>query len=427
MLDTRILREDPEAVRGRLLVRGFDLDVARFSALEEQRKSLQTATEALQHERNTKSKAIGQAKANGEDIAPLVEQVGDLGDRLADAKARLGSVQEELQAFLLGIPNLPDPSTPAGATDADNVELQRRGEPPSFNFPPKDHVDLTAGGSLDFDAASKVTGSRFVVMHGSVARLHRALTQFMLDMHVNEHGYDEVYVPYIVNSDSLTGTGQLPKFAEDQFRIEGEEGFYLAPTAEVPVTNLYRDVILEGARLPIRHVCHTPCFRSEAGSYGRDTRGIIRQHQFEKVELVMLTHPERSWEAFEELTAHAESILRALELPYRSVVLCGGDLGFSAAKTIDLEVWLPGQDKYREISSCSNFLDFQARRMRARYRDSESSKPQLVHTLNGSGLAVGRTLVAVLENYQDGDGCVHVPDVLVEYMGGVRTLDLASH
>jgi len=426
MLDTRLLRDDAEAVRRRLLPRGFDLDVARFSELEEQRKALQTATEALQNERNTKSKAIGQAKANGEDIEPLVAQVGDLGERLTEAKAQLAAVQQALESFLLGIPNLPDPSTPEGATDADNLELQRWGEPPKFNFAPRDHVDLTAGGSLDFDAASKVTGSRFVVMHGAVARLHRALTQYMLDVHVNQHGYHEVYVPYIVNSDSLKGTGQLPKFAEDQFRIEGEEGFYLAPTAEVPVTNLYRDVILDSPSLPIRHVCHTPCFRSEAGSYGRDTRGIIRQHQFEKVELVMLVHPDRSWQAFEELTEHAESILRSLELPYRSVVLCGGDLGFSAAKTIDLEVWLPGQEAYREISSCSNFLDFQARRMRARYRDLESGKPQLVHTLNGSGLAVGRTLVAVLENYQDEAGRVHVPDVLTDYMGGMRTLELAS-
>lgn len=426
MLDPKILRIDPEAAAAALGRKGFEFDVDHFRRLESERKRLQADTENLQNERNTKSKAIGKAKANGEDIEPLLAEVGDLGERLDAVKGQFAELQTELQGFLRAIPNLPHESVPAGTTEADNVELRRWGEPPAFNFVAKDHVDLGAGGALDFEAAAKVAGSRFVVMHGAVARLHRALTQFMLDVHTRDHGYDEVYVPYIVNSDSLMGTGQLPKFAEDQFELRGDDGYYLAPTAEVPVTNLYRDMILDAATLPIRHVCHTPCFRSEAGSYGRDTRGMIRQHQFEKVELVTLVHPDRSWQALDELTGHAESILQRLELPYRSVVLCGGDLGFSAAKTIDLEVWLPGQDAYREISSCSNFLDFQARRMQARYRDPVTGKPELVHTLNGSGLAVGRTLVAVLENYQDGDGRVHVPDALRDYMGGVRTIELAA-
>jgi seryl-tRNA synthetase len=424
MLDIRALRQDPEGFRDRLQIKGFDLDVARFVALEQSRRTLQEDTEHLQNERNTKSKFIGKAKANGEDIAPLVAEVGDLGSRLDAAKASFATLQAEYQTFLDGIPNLPDPSVPAGSDEQDNIEIGRWGEPPKFNFEPKDHVDLSAAGALDFEVAGKITGSRFVVMHGDVARLQRALTQFMLDLHVTEHGYSEVYVPYIVNSASLYGTGQLPKFAEDQFRIDSEADLYLIPTAEVPVTNIYRDEILAVEDLPIRHVCHTPCFRSEAGSYGRDTRGMIRQHQFEKVELVMLVRPEDSWQAMDELTSHAEAVLKKLELPYRSVVLCGGDLGFSAAKTIDLEVWLPGQDTYREISSCSNFQDFQARRLQARYRDPDSGKPELVHTVNGSGLAVGRTVVAILENYQDGDGRVHVPDVLRSYMGGAQTLDL---
>jgi seryl-tRNA synthetase len=424
MLDIRALRQDPEGFRDRLLTRGFTLDVARFTALEESRRTLQEDTENLQAERNSKSKAIGKAKASGEDIAPLVAEVGDLGARLDAAKATFTELHDENQAFLSGIPNLPDASVPAGADEEDNVEISRWGELPVFNFAPKDPVDLTAEGALDFEAAVKITGSRFVVMHGDVARLQRALTQFMLDVHVSEHGYQEVYVPYIVNADSLNGTGQLPKFAEDQFRIDSDADLFLIPTAEVPVTNIYRGEIIAAESLPIRHVCHTPCFRSEAGSYGRDTRGMIRQHQFEKVELVHLVRPEDSWRTLDELTSHAEAILKKLELPYRSVVLCGGDLGFSAAKTIDLEVWLPGQDKYREISSCSNFLDFQARRMQARFRSPDTGKPELVHTLNGSGLAVGRTVVAILENYQDGDGEVHVPDALRSYMGGKQTLDL---
>ncbi|MGD8416563.1 MAG: serine--tRNA ligase [Pseudomonadales bacterium] len=424
MLDSKLLRTDPEAVRARLKVKGFDFDVERFAALEAERRVLQTETESLQNERNSKSRAIGKAKAAGEDIAPLVAEVGDLGARLDRAKARFGELQDELSAFLSGVPNLPDASVPEGADEDDNVEVDRWGRPPEFNFTPKDHVDLTAGGWLDFEAAAKVSGSRFVVMRGPLVRLHRALTQFMIDTHVTEHGYQEVYVPYIVNADSLRGTGQLPKFREDQFHLEGEHDYYLVPTAEVPVTNLYRDEIIDADALPIRHVCHTPCFRSEAGSYGKDTRGMIRQHQFEKVELVHIVRPEDSWAALEELTENARTILKKLELPFRTVILCGGDLGFSAAKTYDLEVWLPGQDRYREISSCSNMLDFQARRMQARYRNPDTGKPELVHTLNGSGLAVGRTLVAVLENYQDGDGNVHVPDVLRPYMGGLETLTL---
>ncbi len=424
MLDSKLLRNDPEKVQARLTVKGYRFDVARFRELEAERRALQTEMEALQSERNSRSRAIGQAKAAGEDIAPLKAEVGELGRRLDEVKARFGALQEALQAFLQELPNLPDESVPAGADESANVEVDRWGTLPEFNFEPKDHVDLTANGTLDFEAAAKISGSRFVVMRGDVVRLHRALTQFMIDTHVTEHGYQEVYVPYIVNGESLYGTGQLPKFAEDQFRIAGDADYYLAPTAEVPVTNLYRDEILDAGSLPIKHVCHTPCFRSEAGSYGRDTRGMIRQHQFEKVELVHVVRPEDSWAALEELTENARAILRKLELPFRTVLLCGGDLGFSAAKTYDLEVWLPGQNRYREISSCSNMLDFQARRMRARYRNPETGKPELVHTLNGSGLAVGRTLVAVLENYQDGDGSVHVPDVLKPYMGGVEILAL---
>lgn len=424
MLDAKRLRTETEACATALKVKGFHLDVARFHLLEAQRRALQQETEALQSERNEKSKTIGQAKARGEDIEPLLAEVGDLGSRLEKSKEKFNDLQTQLQTFLQAIPNTPDASVPPGTTEDDNIELRVWGNLPEFNFAPLDHVDLTAAGSMDFDAATKISGARYVVMHGQLARLQRALTQFMLDMHTQQHGYQEVYVPYIVNADSLYGTGQLPKFAADQFRLAQETETYLIPTAEVPVTNIYRDEIVNAAVLPIKHVCHTPCFRSEAGSYGRDTRGIIRQHQFEKVEMVQLVHPDTSWQAFEELTSHAEAVLKALELPFRTVVLCGGDLGFSAAKTIDLEVWLPGQDQYREISSCSNFLDFQARRMQARYRDAESGKPQLLHTLNGSGLAVGRTLVAVLENYQDGEGKVAIPDVLRSYMGNATQLEL---
>lgn len=425
MLDVRLLRRQPEELARILGVKGYFLDVEEFLALESERKAAQTETEFLQSERNARSKRIGAAKARGEDIAPLVAEVGGLGERLAAAKERLGQVQARLHEFLQRIPNLPDASVPQGRDEADNLEIRTWGRIPEFNFEPLDHVDLAAGGALDFAAAVKVAGARFVVMKGALARLHRALAQFMLDTHVAEHGYTEVYSPYIVNSASLYGTGQLPKFAEDQFTIEGGE-LHLIPTGEVPVTNLYRDEILDAEALPIRHVCHTPCFRSEAGAYGKDTRGMIRQHQFEKVELVQMVAPEASWDGLDELTSHAEAILRKLELPYRAVVLCGGDLGFAAAKTIDLEVWLPGQGRYREISSCSNFLDFQARRMMARFRDSERGAIEYLHTLNGSGLAIGRTLVAVLENFQDGAGRIHLPEVLRPYMGGGATLDLSA-
>ena len=425
MLDIKVLRADPEQVATRLKVKGFSLDTVVFERLESERRRLQSETEQLQNERNVKSKGIGQAKAKGEDIEPLLAEVSGLGERLEAAKEAFAAVQTELQSFLQAIPNLPDEEVPAGKDEADNKQLRAWGEPREFNFTPLDHVDLTEQGGLDFETAAKISGSRYVVMKGDVARLHRALTQFMLDTHAQQHGYQEVYVPYIVNADSLFGTGQLPKFAEDQFRIDQEQETYLIPTAEVPVTNIYRGEILEEEALPIRHVCHTPCFRSEAGSYGRDTQGMIRQHQFEKVEMVQLVHPDESWAALQELTGHAEAILQALELPYRAMLLCGGDLGFSAAKTIDLEVWLPSQQQYREISSCSNFLDFQARRMQARFRNKDGNI-ELVHTLNGSGLAVGRTLVAVLENYQNNDGSVSVPKALQGYLGGQDILSLAG-
>jgi seryl-tRNA synthetase len=424
MLDPKFIRQDPEAVRIALARRGFTFDVTRFLDLESRRKVLQLEAERLQNERNTKSKSIGVAKAGGQNIEPLLQEVAALGARLDAAKAAFDAVQQETSDLFLTIPNMPDVSVPAGINESGNVQLRAWREPAKLNFPPRDHVDLGAGGALDFAAAAQISGARFVVIRGALARLQRALTQFMLDLHVLEHRYEEVYVPYLVKSEALYGTGQLPKFADDQFRIAGDDGLYLIPTAEVPVTNLFRDRILEADALPIRHVCHTPCFRSEAGSYGRDTRGMIRQHQFEKVELVQIVAPDHSWRAFDELTAHAEAVLQKLELPYRAMLLCGGDMGFAAAKTVDLEVWLPGQQRYREISSCSNFLDFQARRMQARYRHPETRKPELVHTLNGSGLAVGRTLVAVMENYQDGEGRIHVPDVLRSYMGGASTVDL---
>lgn len=425
MLDIKVLRADPQQVAKQLQVKGFSLDTEVFGRLESERRRLQSETEQLQNERNVKSKGIGQAKAKGEDIEPLLAEVSGLGERLELAKEAFAEVQSELQNFLLAIPNLPHEEVPVGKDEADNKQLRVWGEPREFNFTPLDHVDLTEQGGLDFETAAKISGSRYVVMKGDVARLHRALTQFMLDTHAQQHGYQEVYVPYIVNAESLRGTGQLPKFAEDQFRIDQEQETYLIPTAEVPVTNIYRNEIVSEAVLPIRHVCHTPCFRSEAGSYGRDTRGMIRQHQFEKVEMVQLVHPDQSWQALEELTSHAEAILQALNLPYRAMLLCGGDLGFSAAKTIDLEVWLPSQQQYREISSCSNFLDFQARRMQARFRNTQGNI-ELLHTLNGSGLAVGRTLVAVLENYQNNDGTVSVPAVLQNYLGGQDVISLAG-
>ncbi len=424
MLDSKLIRTNPEAVAITLAKRGYVLDVERIKALEEERKAIQTKTEMLQQERNTRSKNIGKAKAAGEDIAPLMQAVEQLKQDLTTAEAELVKVQDSLEEFLRGVPNMPADEVPEGKSDEDNVEIRRWGTPRDFDFTVLDHVDLGEKlGGLDFDTASKITGSRFAVLRGGIARLHRALAQFMLDTHINEHGYEEVNVPFIVNADSLFGTGQLPKFEEDLFKLTDERGFYLIPTAEVPVTNILRDELLESAeQLPLKLVCHSPCFRSEAGSYGRDTRGMIRQHQFEKVELVQFVRPEQSDAALESLVGHAETILQKLGLPHRTVILCGGDIGFSAAKTYDIEVWVPSQNKYREISSCSNFRDFQARRMKARYRHPETGKPEFLHTLNGSGLAIGRTLLAVLENYQQADGSVIVPDVLQPYMGGITSL-----
>lgn len=423
MLDIKLLRNDLAGVAEQLKKRNFELDTAQFQVLEDKRKTLQTATQDLQNERNTRSKSIGQAKAKGEDIQPLLAEVADLGDKLKTAEQDLSALQREIDEIVMGIPNLLQDSVPEGKTEDDNIEISTWGEKTAFDFEPKDHVDLGAqNGWMDFESASKLTGSRFVVMRDGMARMHRALIQFMLDTHTAEHGYKEVYVPYMVNEDSLYGTGQLPKFAEDLFKLEGEQNYYLIPTAEVPVTNLVRDEILNADQLPMKYTAHTPCFRSEAGSYGRDTRGLIRQHQFEKVELLHFVKPEESEEALESLKRHAEIILEKLELPYRTVVLCAGDTGFSATKTYDLEVWLPGQQAYREISSCSNMKDFQSRRMQARFRN-EQGKPELLHTLNGSGLAVGRTLVAVIENYQQEDGSIRVPDVLQPYMGGMTSLD----
>ncbi|WP_367027202.1 serine--tRNA ligase [Methylococcus sp. ANG] len=427
MLDPRLVRTQLEQTAQQLGRRGFSLDVEAFSALEERRKAVQVETQNLQNERNSRSKSIGQAKARGEDIEPLLAAVQGLGDQLKEKEAELSSIQERMETLLLGVPNILDADVPEGRSEADNVEIRRWGEPPQFGFEPQDHVDLAIGlGCADFEAAAKLTGSRFVVLTGPLARLQRALTQFMLDTHAGEHGYVETYVPFLVNADSLRGTGQLPKFEEDLFKVEHDPAFYLIPTAEVPVTNLVRDEILEAERLPLKYVCHTPCFRSEAGSYGRDVRGLIRQHQFEKVELVQIVRPEDSGEAHEALTRHAEVVLERLGLPYRRVLLCAGDTGFSSAKTYDLEVWLPGQQAYREISSCSNFRDFQARRLQARWRNPETGKPELLHTLNGSGLAVGRTLVAVLENCQDEAGRIRVPEVLVPYMGGVNLIGPAA-
>jgi seryl-tRNA synthetase len=423
MLDPRLLRTELDQVAKQLARRGLVLDTARIESLESERKELQIQVQELQNERNTRSKSIGRAKASGEDIAPLLAEVADLGDRLKAAESRLSAIQDELTDISLSLPNLPAAEVPDGRDESDNREERRWGTPPTFDFDPKDHVDLGArNGWMDFDLAAKVTGSRFVTLSGPMARLHRALIQFMLDVHTGEHGYTETYVPYLVNADSLRGTGQLPKFEADLFKVPGERDLYLIPTAEVPVTNLARDLILEADSLPRKWVAHTPCFRSEAGSYGKDTRGMIRQHQFEKVELVQVVRPEDGAQALEALTGHAESILQRLGLAYRVVTLCTGDLGFSARKTYDLEVWLPGQGAYREISSCSHFGDFQARRLQARWRNPETGKPELAHTLNGSGLAVGRTLVAVLENYQQADGSVVIPEALRPYMGGIERL-----
>ena len=423
MLDPKLFRSDLNSIVEQLKKRNFTFDAVAFEALETKRKTFQVETEQLQSERNTKSKSIGKAKAAGEDIQPLLDEVAGLGEKLDAAKSQLAAVQSEMDNILMGIPNLLHESVPVGKDEDDNVEIRKWGEPKIFDFDVKDHVDLGAvNGWLDFETASKLTGSRYVVMHGQMAKLHRALIQFMLDVHTLEHGYTEVYVPYIVNSESLKGTGQLPKFEEDLFCVDKEAGHYLIPTAEVPVTNIARDEILDASKIPLKMTSHTPCFRSEAGSYGKDTRGMIRQHQFDKVEMVQLVSAEKAWETLEELTLHAEAILKKLELPYRTVILCSGDVGFSAAKTYDLEVWLPGQQAYREISSCSCFGDFQTRRMQARWRNPETGKPELLNTVNGSGLAIGRTLVAVLENYQQADGSIVVPDVLKPYMGGIEKL-----
>ena len=423
MLDPKYLRQELEQTANALARRGYKLDTTAIAALEEKRKTVQVSTQSLQAERNSKSKNIGKAKAQGEDIQPLLDEVASLGDKLKQAEDELNLIQQQLDNILLNIPNIPDASVPDGKDENDNQEIRKWGEPKQFDFEVKDHVDLGENlGQLDFETASKITGSRFALMNAGIARLHRALTQFMLDLHTQEHGYIETYIPYIVNAESLRGTGQLPKFEEDLFKLHSEHEFYLIPTAEVPVTNIVRDVIIDADYMPRKYVCHTPCFRSEAGSYGKDTRGMIRQHQFEKVELVQIVRPEDSWQAHEDLTSHAEEVLKRLELPYRVMNLCGGDIGFSAAKTYDLEVWLPGQSKYREISSCSNSLDFQARRLKARWRNPDTNKPELVHTLNGSGLAVGRTLVAVMENYQNKDGSITIPEVLKSYMGGLTVI-----
>ena len=423
MLDQKLVRNNLQEVADKLIKKGFKLDVAKLNSLEESRKQLQIDTENLQSERNSKSKKIGKLKAQGEDTTGVMAAVSAFGTQLDAKKIELKEVQDRLNIMLMEIPNIPHESVPSGADEEDNQEVLTWGQKPSFNFTVKDHVDLGEGlGGLDFGAAIKVTGARFMVLKGPLARLHRALIQFMLNSHIHEHEYEEVYVPYLVNADSLRGTGQLPKFEEDLFKVPGERDLYLIPTAEVPVTNLVRDEIVDANKLPLRFTCHTPCFRSEAGSHGRDTRGLVRQHQFEKVEMVQMVRPSDSTVALEELTGHAENILKSLGLAYRKVILCGGDLGFSAIKTYDLEVWLPGQDKYREISSCSNMGDFQARRMQARWRNPETGKPELLHTLNGSGLAVGRTLLAILENYQQADGSVLVPEVLAPYMGGLSVL-----
>lgn len=419
MLDPKLLRSNLDEISRQLNRRGFQLDTQAITALEEKRKKVQVIAQQFQAERNAKSKAIGQAKAKGEDATRIMQEVTQIGAALKQSETELEQIQGDINDIALGIPNIPHASVPDGKSEADNKEVRRWGAVRKFDFTAKDHVDLGAGlNMLDFDVAAKITGARFSVMQGSLARLHRALIQFMLDLHTREHGYTEVYVPYMVNADSLRGTGQLPKFEQDLFALKGENNYYLIPTAEVPVTNIVRDVILEAGDMPRKYVCHTPCFRSEAGSYGKDTRGMIRQHQFEKVELVQIVRSQDSYAAHEALTGHAEKVLQLLELPYRAVLLCTGDMGFSSAKTYDLEVWLPGQNKYREISSCSNFEDFQARRMQARWRNPEAGKPELVHTLNGSGLAVGRTLVAIMENYQQVNGDIGIPDALRPYMHG---------
>jgi seryl-tRNA synthetase len=426
MLDPHLLRENPELVAERLALRGFHFDVTAWLHLETRRKQIQVETQRLQQERNSRSTEIGQAKARGEDILPMKERVNQISAELETKKRELADLLAQIDAICLSMPNLPHASVPSGRDEHDNIVVREWGTPPVFDFSVKSHDELgEALGQMDFALAAKITGTRFVVMRSKLARLHRALIQFMLDVHIEFHGYQEIYVPYIVNADSLLGTGQLPKFEDDLFKLVGDPPYYLTSTAEIPVTNTVRDVILEADALPIRYVCHSPCFRSEAGSYGRDTKGMIRQHQFEKVELVWIARPESSYQALEELTMHAESILQRLHLPYRVLTLCTGDMGATASKTYDLEVWLPSQNTYREISSCSNTESFQARRLKARFRHPETREIELVHTLNGSGLAVGRTLVAIMENYQDKDGNIHIPEALKRYMGGLETITFA--
>ena len=423
MIDPKLLRQSTTEVAANLARRGFAFDAEGYAALDGERKTLQVETEGLRKQRNESAKLIGRAKASGEDVEPLLASVKTLGDKLDACEARLRDVQAELSDIELGLPNLLADNVPDGVDEQSNREIRRWGDPPEFDFSPKDHVDLGVDlRLLDFDAAARISGSRFAVMHGALARLQRALIQFMLNLHIEEHGYDEVYVPYLVQSQALLGTSQLPKFEADLFKTIDDKPYYLIPTAEVPVTNLARESVLDADGMPMRFVAHTPCFRSEAGSYGQDTRGMIRQHQFEKVELVQVVPAESSTAALEELTGHAEAVLQRLELPYRVVVLCAGDTGFGARMTYDIEVWLPGQNAYREISSCSNFGDFQARRMQARWRNPEDSKPQLVHTLNGSGVAAGRALIAIMENYQDESGRIQVPEVLRPYMGGTTMI-----
>jgi len=423
MLDPHLFRADLDFVKEQLDRRSFSFNSESYIALETRRKDIQVKTQELQSERNSRSKAIGQAKAKGEDIQPLLDQVQHLGDQLKEAETELSEIQAQMTALMEGIPNILDVSVPDGKSEDDNVEIGRWGDIPAFDFEPKDHVDLGSRKGMDFELGAKIAGARFVVLSGPLARLQRAIIQLMLDMHTLEHGYSEAYVPFLVNADSLRGTGQLPKFEADLFRVDNDTPFYLIPTAEVPVTNIVRDVIVDAKDMPLKFVSHTPCFRSEAGAYGRDVRGMIRQHQFEKVELVQIVKPEESAKAHEELTMHAENVLKKLKLPYRKVLLCAGDTGFSSAKTYDLEVWLPGQGAYREISSCSNFKDFQARRLQARWRNPESGKPELVHTLNGSGLAAGRTLIAIMENYQDAQGRIRIPEALLPYMGGLDIIE----
>ncbi len=430
MLDIKAVRQDPDAIAAALKKRGFEFNVGAFTELDARRKTADVNSQNLLAQRKQASKKIGELVGQGMSVdeakAQVNEILADIAEQIDAATAEAKTVQGEIEELLLAVPNLPDADVPEGASEEDNVEIDRWGEPTAFDFAPKDHVELGEGiGQLDAESAGKITGSRFTVMYGELARLHRALIQLMLNAHIAEHGYREIYVPYIVNSDSLRGTGQLPKFEEDLFKLQGDQGYYLIPTAEVPVTNIGRDRVFDDAELGtdgLKFASHTPCFRSEAGSYGRDTRGMIRQHQFEKVELVQFVRPQQSAQALEELTGHAEAVLRLLELPYRKVILCGGDIGFASQKTYDLEVWLPAQNTYREISSCSNFGDYQARRMQARWRNPETGKPELLHTLNGSGLAVGRTLVAILENYQQADGSVRVPEALAPYMAGTRQL-----